>query len=86
MFWLFRRSLLLLEQELDAMRAATNVQKRARGGISVRNLGTHVFSTDTVFRLIQQNEDAARARKHGTKRQRTVSSSSDPLQEGDVFL
>lgn len=59
--------------------------KASQRGVCVRNLGTHVFSKETVFRLIQENEDNIRARRHGPKRQRIPSSSPDPLQE-DVFL
>lgn len=75
----------LLRQEIVALRASTTVQKRPRGGISVRNLGTHVFSTATVFRHIKENEEATKARKLGFKRHRQSSSSPDPLGE-DVFL
>lgn len=75
----------LLRQELSALRSSMTAQKRPRGGISVRNLGTHVFSTETVFRIVQEKEDAIRARKQGLKRQRGMSSSPDPLGE-DVFM
>lgn len=75
----------LLEQELSPIKSFTAAQKRPRGGISVRNLGTHVFSTETVFRLIQGYEEAVKARKLGLRRPRQASSSPDPL-EGGVFM
>lgn len=75
----------LLRQELTALPSSVSGKKRLRGDILVRNLYTHIFSTETVFRLFQEDEEATRARKHGNKRQRVPSSCPDPLEE-DAFL
>lgn len=85
LLWISRTKSWLLWQELTALSSRVADQKCPRGVVFMRNLGAHLSSTETVFRLIQENEDDIQARKQGLKRQTTPSSRSDPLQE-DVFL
>ncbi len=47
----------------------------------MRDLVTHVFNTETEFRLFQDNEGNIRARNYGLKRQRIRESSPGTLQD-----
>ena len=78
-------------------RGAQASKKRPRGGINVKNIGTHLFLTEEVLETIQKAADATAARKAKMKGKGTagrkgmaaglVSEADIPLSnEGNPFL
>ena len=62
----YRAKSSLQEIELEGLREAQQ-RKKHRAGINVRNLGTHLFSTEEVLETVQKAADATAARKGSGK-------------------
>ena len=61
----------LMELELQELRTAQSAGKRKRGGVTVENMGTHMFSTEDCLAKVQEAE-ASRRSKKGKSRQTTL--------------
>ncbi len=53
----------VLEKENQGLRDASEARKRKRAGITVGNLGTHVFSTEDCLERVREAEAVTTARK-----------------------
>ena len=49
------------------MKDATSLKKRPRAGITVSNLGTHLFSTDDCLVTVREAEEKAKLAKSSKK-------------------
>ena len=85
------------EIENHGWRGAQASRKKFRGGINVKNLGTHLFSMEEVLETVQKAADATAARKAKMKGKGTAGrkgkaaelvSEADipPSNEGNPFL
>ena len=53
----------VLEKENQGVRDASEARKRKRAGITVGNLGTHVFSTEDCLGRVREAEAVTTVRK-----------------------
>ncbi len=70
----------VLERENQGLRDASEARKRKRAGITVGNLGTHIFSTEDCLEQVRAAEAATTARK-GKGKEREVPVGSPGLLE-----
>ena len=73
----------LQEIELEGLRDAQH-RKKPRAGINVRNLGTHLFSTEEVLETVQKAAEATAARKKGKGISRSKGKAAELISEPDI--
>ncbi len=70
----------VLEKENQGLRDASEARKRKRAGITIGNLGTHVFSTEDCLERVREGEAATDSRRRKRK-ERAVPAGTPDLSE-----
>ncbi len=80
------RGMAVLEKENQGSSDTTEARKRNRAGITVRNLGTHVFSTEDCLERVTAAEAVTTARKTKGKVREVPEGSPGLLQDIETVL
>ena len=57
----------VLKRENEELRDAARAPKRARAGVTVKNMGTHLFSTEDMLEKARERKAEIEAKKAQTK-------------------
>ncbi len=71
----------VLEKENQKLRDAVGIRKRKRAGITVGNLGTHVFSTQQCLERVVARETVTAARKRKGKDKAVPDGEEQPIDD-----
>ncbi len=71
----------VLEKENQKLRDAVGIKKRKRAGITVGNLGTHVFSTQQCLERVVARETVIAARKRKGKDKAVLDGEEQPIDD-----
>ena len=71
----------LLQKENEELKTALEAKKRKRAGVTVKNLGTHLFSTEDCLGRVHAAEEATATKKGKGKQMEHPEDSQGPLEE-----
>lgn len=71
----------VLEEENKGLREAVDARKRKRAGVTVGNLGTHVFSTSECLERVMAREAAVMVRKRKGKDRAVSDGEEEPIDD-----
>ncbi|KAL8634499.1 MAG: hypothetical protein Q9228_007906, partial [Teloschistes exilis] len=75
----------LMQLELHELRMAQSAGKQKRGGVTVENMGTHMFSTEECLAKVVEAESSRRSKK-GKARQPMVPEARTGPTEPNPFV